>query len=153
MEGSTGLSEITRRGFSCGISGGGRRRAQKAPISISCETWSFCGRIGAFGPVRTFLGYVLTHRHEAQSLLQFEKRTDDVVARGRIDARGTLLTRLVVGHPSLLIYEEPVRNFNTGPNQVVAWVVQRRLLLRRGFSLFSPQNRTMPALLKRRWRM
>ena len=74
-------------------------------------------------PVRTFLGYVLTHRHEAQSLLQFEQRTDDAVARGRIDARGTLLARRVAGHPSLVIYEEPVRSFNTGPNQVVAWVV------------------------------
>ncbi len=74
-------------------------------------------------PVRTFLSYVLTHRHEAQSLLQFERRTDDAVARGRIDARGTLLTRRVTGHPSLVVYEEPVRSFNTGPNQVVAWVV------------------------------
>ena len=74
-------------------------------------------------PVRTFLSYVLTHRHEAQSLLQFERRTDDAVARGRIDARSTLLTRRVTGHPSLVAYEEPVRSFNTGPNQVVAWVV------------------------------
>lgn len=74
-------------------------------------------------PVGRFLDYVLTHRHEAQSLLQFEQRKDDAVARGRIDARRTLLTRRVIGHPSLLIYEEPVRNFNTGPNQVVAWVV------------------------------
>ena len=74
-------------------------------------------------PVRTFLSYVLTHRHETQSLLQFERRTDDAVARGRIDARGTMLVRRVTGHPSLVIYEEPVRSFNTGPNQVVAWVV------------------------------
>lgn len=75
-------------------------------------------------PVRTFLSYVLAHRHEAQSLLQFVKRTDDAVARGRIDARGTMLARRVSGHPSLVVYEEPVRSFNTGPNQVVAWVVQ-----------------------------
>jgi len=74
-------------------------------------------------PVRAFLSYVLTHRHEAQSLLQFVRRTDDAVARGRIDARGTMLARRVAGHPSLVVYEEPVRSFNTGPNQVVAWVV------------------------------
>ena len=73
--------------------------------------------------VRDFLRYVLSHRHEAQSLLQFERRTDDAVARGRIDARGTMLARRVSGHPSLILYEEPVRSFNTGPNQVVAWVV------------------------------
>lgn len=75
-------------------------------------------------PVKTFLSYVLSHRHEAQSLLQFVRRTDDAVARGRIDARGTILARRVAGHPSLVVYEEPVRSFNTGPNQVVAWVVQ-----------------------------
>lgn len=74
-------------------------------------------------PVRAFLAYVLTHRHEAQSLLQFVRRTDDAMARGRIDARNTMLARRVAGHPSLVIYEEPVRSFNTGPNQVVAWVV------------------------------
>lgn len=74
-------------------------------------------------PVRKFLRYVLSHRHEAQSLLQFERRMDGAVARGRIDARGTMLARRVSGHPSLVLYEEPVRSFNTGPNQVVAWVV------------------------------
>jgi len=74
-------------------------------------------------PVRKFLRYVLSHRHEAQSLLQFERRMDDALARGRIDARGTVLARHVSGHPSLILYEEPIRDFNTGPNQVVAWVV------------------------------
>ena len=73
--------------------------------------------------VRTFLSYMLTHRHEVQSLLQFVRRTDDAVARGRIDARSTMLERRVTGHSSLVVYEEPVRSFNTGPNQVVAWVV------------------------------
>lgn len=75
-------------------------------------------------PVRTFLAYVLSHRHETQSLLQFERRVDDAVARGRIDARATVLARRVAGHSSLMVFEEPVRSFDTGPNQVVAWVVQ-----------------------------
>lgn len=75
-------------------------------------------------PVRTFLAYLLSHRHEAQSLLQLVRRTDDAVARGRIDARNTMLARRVSGHNSLVVYEEPVRSFNTGPNQVVAWVVR-----------------------------
>ena len=74
-------------------------------------------------PVRDFLSYVLSHRHEAQSLLQIHRRTDDAVARGRIDARSTVLAQRVSGHPSLIVSEEPVRSFNTGPNQVVAWVV------------------------------
>ena len=74
-------------------------------------------------PVRMFLSHVLTHRHEAQSLLQFVRRADDAVARGRVDAPRTMLARRMAGHPSLVIYEEPVRSFNTGPNHVVAWVV------------------------------
>lgn len=79
-------------------------------------------------PVRQFLDYVLTHRHEAQSLLQFVRRTDDAMARGRIDARATVLARAVAGHPSLVVAEEPLRSFNTGPNQVVAWVVHQAAL-------------------------
>ena len=74
-------------------------------------------------PVREFLQYLLAHRHEAQALLQFQRRTDDAVARGRIDARASVIARRVTGHPSLIVSEEPVRSFNTGPNQVVAWVV------------------------------
>lgn len=74
-------------------------------------------------PLRVFLQYLLSHRHEAQALLQFRRRTDDAVARGRIDAHATMFARLVAGHPSLVVAEDPVRSFNTGPNQVVAWVV------------------------------
>lgn len=74
-------------------------------------------------PVRDFLSYVLTHRHEAQSLLLYRRRVDDAMARGRIDARATVMMRLVGGLPSAVVAEEPVRSFNTGPNQVVAWVV------------------------------
>ena len=73
--------------------------------------------------VRELLRYVLSHRHEAQSLLEFKQRSDDAVARGRIDARGTILARQVSGHPSLVVYKEALRTFNTGPNQVVAWVI------------------------------
>ena len=74
-------------------------------------------------PVRLFLQYLLANRHEAQALLQFQRRSDDAVARGRIDARASMIARRVVGHPSLIVSEEPVRSFNTGPNQVIAWVV------------------------------
>lgn len=86
-------------------------------IDLLRAHWAFSA------PVREFLQYLLSHRHEAQSLLQFQRRTDDVVARGRIDARASLLARRVTGHPSIMVLEEPVRSYNTGPNQVVAWVV------------------------------
>ena len=79
-------------------------------------------------PVREFLSYLLTHPHETQSLLMFRRRTDDAVARGRIDARATVITRLTSGLPSAIVADEPVRSFDTGPNQVVAWVIHHAAL-------------------------
>lgn len=79
-------------------------------------------------PMREFLGYVLSHPHEAQSLLTFKRRIDDAVARGRIDARATTMLRLTSGLPSAVVADEPVRSFDTGPNQLVAWVVRHATL-------------------------
>lgn len=86
------------------------------------------GHWAVSAPVREFLTYLLTHRHEAQSLLLFKQRIDDAVARGRIDARATVLMRMRSGLPSAVVAEEPVRSFNTGPNQLVAWVVHHATL-------------------------
>ena len=74
--------------------------------------------------VREFLQYLLANRHEAQALLQFRQRSGETVARGRIDARATILMRRTTGNHSLIVSHEPIRSFNTGPNQIVAWVVQ-----------------------------
>lgn len=79
-------------------------------------------------PVREFLGYVLSHPHEAQSLLMFRRRIDDAVARGRIDARATAMLRLTSGLPSAVVADEPVRSFDTGPNQLVAWVIRNAMI-------------------------
>lgn len=98
--------------------------------------------------VRTFLSYVLSHRHEAQSLLQFMRRMDDALARGRIDARGTMLARRVAGHPSLVVYEEPIRSFNTGPNQVVAWVVQTASTYAARLFALQPQGSAYSSLVE-----
>ncbi len=80
------------------------------------------------GPVRQFLSYLLSHPHEAQSLLMFRRRIDDAVARGRIDARATVIQRLTSGLSSAIVADEPVRSFDTGPNQVVAWVIHHATL-------------------------
>jgi hypothetical protein len=79
-------------------------------------------------PLRDFLSYMLTHPHEAQSLLTFRRRIDDAVARGRIDARATAMLRLTSGLPSAVVADEPVRSFDTGPNQLVAWVIRHATL-------------------------
>lgn len=74
-------------------------------------------------PVRTFLAYLLSHRHELQGLLHVLPRMDNDFPRGRIDARRTLLARRFSGDPSVVVWEEIVRTFDTGPNHVVAWVI------------------------------
>lgn len=79
-------------------------------------------------PLRDFLSYMLTHPHEAQSLLTYRRRIDDAVARGRIDARATAMLRLTSGLPSAVVADEPVRSFDTGPNQLVAWVIRHATL-------------------------
>ena len=102
-------------------------------VELLAEHWSISA------PVRRFLDHMLKHRHEVRSLLQSVRRTDDAMARGRIDARATVLARAVTGHPSLVVAEEPLRSFNTGPNHVVAWVVhQARLHGTKLLSLQSP---------------
>ena len=82
------------------------------------------GHWAVSGPMRALVGYVLAHPHEAQSLLTFQTRIDDAVARGRIDARRTWAYRLQSGLPTAIVAEEPVRSFNTGPNLVLAWVLR-----------------------------
>lgn len=75
--------------------------------------------------VKVLARYVIENRHETQSLLAFRPRVDDAIARGRIDARATLLHRLRSGVPTALVTAEPIRSYAVGPNQVLAWVLRR----------------------------
>jgi hypothetical protein len=75
-------------------------------------------------PVRVLAEYVLENRHEAQSILTFRPRVDDAIARGRIDARATLIHRLRSGLPTAVVAAEPIRSFQTGPNEVLGWVMR-----------------------------
>lgn len=74
-------------------------------------------------PVRALAEYLLLHRHETQTLLVTHPRIDDAIARGRIDARATALHRLRSGAVTSIVAQEPLRTFETGPNQVLAWVI------------------------------
>ncbi len=73
--------------------------------------------------VRALTQYLLLHRHETQTLLVTRPRIDDAIARGRIDARATSLHQLRSGAVTSIVAQEPVRTFETGPNQVLAWVI------------------------------
>jgi len=50
---------------------------------------------------------------------------DDAMARGAIDARQTVLERSRTGHPTMLVYQEPFRVYDTGSNRVLAYVISR----------------------------
>ena len=92
-------------------------------------------------PVRALAEYVLLHRHETQSLLISRRRVDDAVARGRIDALATTLHRLRTGTATSIVAYEPIRTFDTGPNQVLAWVVHNAALFAARFqTLQTPES-------------
>ena len=99
-------------------------------------------------PVRDFLSYLLSHPHEVQSLLQIDRRMDDTMARGRIDARNTILARRISGHPSLIVSEEQIRSFNTGPNHIVGWVVHMVASHASRFSRFQSAESTYGDLVE-----
>lgn len=75
--------------------------------------------------IRNLAKYLIENRHETQSLLAFRKRTDDAMARGRIDARSTVLERQRTGLPTIVVSAEPIRSFSNGPNQILAWVINQ----------------------------
>lgn len=74
-------------------------------------------------PVRKLAEYTLANRHEAHSILTFRPRIDDAISRGRLDSRATVIHRLRTGLPTAVVAAEPVRSFQTGPNEVLGWVL------------------------------
>ena len=76
-------------------------------------------------PILNLCDHVLRNRHELQSSLAERLRTDDAVVRGRIDAKRTVMARALSGHPTRVVFAEPVRSYTSGPNHVLVWVLQR----------------------------
>jgi hypothetical protein len=74
--------------------------------------------------IRDLCGYVLAHRHEIQTSLDERERIDDAVIRGRLDARKTVLHRNLVGHPTRVVFREPIKGYSVGPNHVLVWILQ-----------------------------
>jgi hypothetical protein len=71
----------------------------------------------------SFLQYIIEHKHEAQSLLQLHARVDDAMIKGRIDAVGTYIERRMSGNSSRVKFYEPKRSYDTGPNQLLCWLI------------------------------
>lgn len=76
-------------------------------------------------PVRDLLTYVSEHPHELQSVLEMRRQIDVARVRGRVDARATVIQRLLTGHPTLTVFHEPIRSFNSGANHVLIWVLEQ----------------------------
>lgn len=83
------------------------------------QQWALSPNVQEFGK------YVLRNRHELQSTVTSRRMQDDAMARGTIDARETVLERSRTGHPTMLVYQEPFRVYDTGPNRVLAYVLSR----------------------------
>lgn len=86
-------------------------------------------------PILNLCDHVLRNRHELQSSLTERLRIDDAVVRGRIDARRTVMTRALSGHPTRVVFAEPVRTYTSGPNHVLVWVLQRAHFLLARFAV------------------
>lgn len=79
--------------------------------------------------VQALAEYLTRNPHEASSVLQFERRSDTGMIRGRLDARETTIRQIASGNPALFVSQEAVRSYATGPNHLVVWVLEeaRRL--------------------------
>ncbi len=100
------------------LEGGIPRLDQRRDVEILKGHWALSA------PVRSLVSYLSARPHEAQALLAYREQVDDVVARGRIDARKTWMYRKQSGLPSALVTFEPVRSYSTGPNMLLAWVLR-----------------------------
>ena len=102
----------------------GSRVGPDAPrIEVERDREVLRGHWALSAPVRGLVQHLLARRHETQALLSMRRRLEDAVARGRIDVRATVLHRMRSGLYAALVADEPVRSFETGPNQVLAWVI------------------------------
>jgi len=84
--------------------------------------------------VLTLTNYLLSNRHEIQSILTTTERLEDGIVRGRLDAVATIRHRRLSGHASAVISHEPSRTHASGPNQLLGWVIGQAWSLASRFS-------------------
>lgn len=91
-------------------------------------------------PVRRLGQRLASHPHELRSVLATRPRVEDGYVRGRLDARATALRRLLTGHPTLVVGHDPVRDFVSGPNQVLLWVLKTARHAAASFASLAPEG-------------
>lgn len=100
-------------------------------------------------PVRDLVNHLTRHRHEIQAVLELRRQEDDARVRGRFDARATMIRRLVTGHPTFTVSHEPVRTLESGPNHVLAWVLETAWRLALQFEDMLPEDASYRAAIER----
>lgn len=90
-------------------------------------------------PIESLVTYASANPHELQAILEFRRTEDNAQIRGRLDARETMIRRMVTGHPTLTVSYEPIRTFNSGPNHVLIWVLEQAWRLNLRFKNMLPE--------------
>ena len=86
------------------------------------------------GSINRLVAHLLENPHEIQAVLEFRTREDDSRVRGRLDSRATVMKQMIASQPTVIVSHEPARNYNSGPNHVLTWVLEQswRLITRFG---------------------
>ena len=86
------------------------------------------------GSIKCLVAHLLENPHEIQAVLEFRTCEDDSRVRGRLDSRTTVMRRMITSQQTVMVSHEPVRNYNSGPNHVLTWVLEQswRLVTRFG---------------------
>ena len=90
--------------------------------------------------VRELVTCLRENPQQLQAVLEARLREDDARIHGRFDARATALRRLVTGQPTLIVSHEPRRTYESGPNHVLAWVLENAWRLVRHFQDLVPEG-------------
>jgi hypothetical protein len=108
--------------------------ALKRDLELLKLHWALSTGVGALSK------HCLENRHEIQSTLETRKRIDDGVIRGRLDAFATVAYRRVSGLQTAVVSHEPNRTYDSGPNQVLGWVIQQSWALATKFYSLAPDE-------------
>ena len=92
------------------------------------------------GSIKRLVMHLLENPHEIQAVLEFRIREDDSRVRGRLDSRLTVMKRMVASQPTVMVSHEPVRNYGSGPNHVLTWVLEQSWRLVTRFGVILPRD-------------
>ena len=99
-------------------------------------------------PVRKLVACLRESPQQLQAVLEVRLREDDARIHGRFDSRATVIRRLVTGHPTVIVSHEPRRTYDSGPNHVLAWVLETAWRLLGRFRDIAPADASYSDLIQ-----